>query len=136
MSCFRYAFFGGRSASSSSSSSRRRRRRGGEGGRRRRKTRATTIHYSRATWLPSVRPSVRPSVSCVFSFSLKPVLCFSFFFLLRGGETHTKKQDNPPTSSTARHYCLTIYSHEAINQSISSIHSFYTHTHTHTRSLN
>ena len=76
------------------------------------------------------RPSVRPSVSCVFSFSLKPVLSFSFFFLLRGGgETHTKKQDNPPTSSTARHYCLTIYSHEAINQSISSIHSFYTHTH-------
>ena len=134
MSCFRYAFFGGRSASSSSSS-RRRRRRGGEGGRRRRKTRATTIHYSRATWLPSVRPSVRPSVSCVFSFSLKPVLSFSFFFLLRGGcETHTKKQDNPPTSSTARHYCLTIYSHEAINQSISSIHSFYTHTHTHSLS--
>ena len=127
MSCFRYAFFVGRSASSSSSSSRRRRR-GGEGGRRRRKTRATTIHYSRATWLPSVRPFVRPSVRlcvcmcvCVFSLSLKEECCLSPFFW--NFETK-KKQDNP--HRLRRHYYCIIYSHEAINQSISSIHS--THT--------
>lgn len=131
MSCFRYAFFGGRSASSSSSSSRRRRRRGGEGGRRRRKTRATTIHYSRATWLPSVRPSVRlcPSVSvcvCVLLFFEAKSAVFLFFFLL---VPHTKnKITHPHIIDCASLLLNNIFTRG--NQSINQFDSFILHTHT------
>ena len=56
------------------------------------------------------------------------MLSFSFFFFW---VTH-KKQDNPPTSSIdcASLLLNNIFTLLAINQSISSIHSFYTHTHT------
>ena len=80
------------------------------------------------------RPSVRlcPSVSvcvCVLLFFEAKSAVFLFFFLLR--VTHTKnKITHPHIIDCASLLLNNIFTLLAINQSISSIHSFYTHTHT------
>ena len=81
------------------------------------------------------RPSVRlcPSVSvcvCVLLFFEAKSAVFLFFFLL---VPHTKnKITHPHIIACASLLLNNIFTLLAINQSISSIHSFYTHTHTHT----